>query len=298
MAELHKKTEEENKKANEWLNQFRPNYESILARIEKYQDRKLFSLEIISVVLIGAFLVNLLSTTLFDLSLSLTSQTSVEKLALDSILTVSSLLTLITIFFLFKKQLKKYLPQKPVLTLTVRPEDTKPFLNEERYNDIIEFLKEGKLTNFKSFAESVFKFLRRDSVLLFGKAVNEPMKQYEEKATIPNDELHKDLVTIAKDYDLSFISLTGVKITLQIKLTPAVVYSSSEKDDMTASYSFYLTFHLIILNPEHCDANKLLETYYLYKASEIVKFASYAINWSFREAGLEYSFEKRKPKQE
>jgi hypothetical protein len=299
MAELQKKSEEENKKANEWLNQFRPNYESTLARIEKHQERKLFSLEIILLVLIGAFFVNLLSTTLYDLSLSLTAQASIEKLTLDSIMTVGSLLALMAIFFLFKRQLMKYLPQRPVLTLTVKPEDTKPFLNEERFNDITEFMKEGKLTNVKSFADSVFKFLERDSVFLFGKELDEPIKQYEEKETIiPNDDSHKDLVTIAKDYDISFVSLTGVKITLQIKLMPDVVYSFGEKGDMTASYSFYLTFYLMILNPEHCDANKLLEWYYLHRAKDVVKFASHAINWSFRAAGLEYSFEKRKPKQE
>lgn len=294
MAELRKKCEEERKKANEWLNQFRPNYESTVTRIEKYQERKLFNLEIISLVIIGAFLVNALSTCLFDLAVSVTSQVSIERLIIDSIITVGSLLGLVAVFLFFRSQIKKYQPQRPVLTLIVKPDDIKPFLNADRFNDIEKFLDDGKLTDFKRFADAVFKHLSNFSVYIFGQEIiKEPIKEYEEKATIPNDTAHTGLITIAKDYDVSKISRTNVKLTLQIKLTPHVVYTFNEEGDKTASYSFYVTFHLRVLNPEHCDAGKLIEEYYLYKAHELVRYTSYAVNWAFGEIGLEFIFKKK-----
>jgi hypothetical protein len=245
-------------------------------------------------VLIGAFLVNLLSSSIFDLLISLTSVVGMERLILGSVFTVGSLFSLIVVFFFFKRQLRKYQPQTPILTLIVKPDDIKPFLNKQRYGDIAKFLDDGKLTNFKLFANSVFENLRNNFIFLFGHEIKEPIKEYEEEATIPRDEEHKGLVTMAKDYDLSKISPTGVKTTLQIKLTPDVTYSFSDEGDKTASYSFYLSFYFIVLNPEHCDASKLIEAYYLYRARELVKFASYAINWAFGAVGLEFDYLKKK----
>ena len=68
MAEYNKKEENKRQKANEWVNQFRPNFENTITRIEKYQERKLFNIEIIVLVFIGAFLVNVLSSSLYNLS--------------------------------------------------------------------------------------------------------------------------------------------------------------------------------------------------------------------------------------
>jgi hypothetical protein len=293
MAEFHKKKEREREKANEWVNQFRPNFESTLTRIEKYQERKLFNLEIIALVLFGAFLVNLLSTCIFDISVSFASQQETNKLIIDYVFAGVSIGSIGVIFFYFKRQLKKYLPQIPVLTMLVKPDDIKPFVAEQRFAEITKFLDEGKLTDFKSFSNAVLEHLSSDFCFLFGLEKKKPIKEYEEEATIPNDIGHKDLVTIAKDYDISGISRSGVKVTLQIKLVPKVIYNFSAEGDKTASYSFALVFHFIVTNPEHCDASKLIEEYYLYRAHEIVQFASNAISWSFREIGLEFDWEKK-----
>jgi hypothetical protein len=294
MAELRKKSEEERKKANGWLNQFRPNYESTVTRIEKYQERKLFNLEIIALVIIGAFLVNALSTSLFDLAVSVTSQVGIERLIIDSMITVGSLLSLVAVFLFFRKQLKKYQPQKPVLTLVVKPDDIKPFLNADRFNDIEKFVDDGNLKDFKQFGDAVFKRLSSLSVYMFGQElIKDPINEYEEKATIPNDTAHTGLVTIAKDYNMSKISRTSVKLTLQIKLTPHVIYTFNEEGDKTASYSFYVTYHLRVLNPEHHDAGKLIEEYYLYRAHELVRYTSYAVNWAFGDIGLEFIAKKK-----
>ncbi len=285
MAEFYKKNEEERKKATEWLTQFRPNFESTMSKIEKYQERKLFNLEIVALILFGAFLVNVLSTSLFDLSISLTSSVGIDRLILDAVISAISLLSIIGIFLFFRKQLLKYQPQTPVMTLIVKPEDTKPFLLEERYNDMMQFLDDGKLTNFKSFASAFFDSFKVDFKFLFREAVDNPIKEYEE-ASNPQDTLHKGFVIMAKDYDLSNISSTGVKTKLQVKLSPHVIFSFTQQGDKTASYSFYLSFHFIILNPEHCDASKLLESYYLYNAKDIVTFASYSIDSAFKKTGL------------
>lgn len=293
MSEFHKKKEKERAKANEWVNQFRPNFESTLARIEKYQARKLFNLEIISLVLFGAFLVNLLSTCIFDISTSLTSQVEFDRLIVDYVFAGVSVACIAIIFFYFKKTLKKYSPQMPVLTLIVKPDDIKAFVTEQRFVEISKFMDAGRLTNFKKFSNAVFASLSSDFCFLFGIEKKKPIKEYEEDATIPNDKEHTNLVTMAKDYDISGISRSGVKITLQIKLAPKVVYSFSGEGDKTASYSFVLVFHFIIENPEHCDASKLIEEYYLYKSHELIQFSSNAINWSFREIGLEFDWERK-----
>ncbi len=288
MAEFFKKNEEERKKENEWLYQFKPNFESTLAKIEKHQERKLFSLEIIALVLIGAFLVNLLSTSLFDLTLS---GTYIEngRAILDIILSSVSLISIIGVFIFFKKQLLKYKPRTPVLTLIVKPEDIKPFIAKKRFELIMQFLDDAKLTNFKKFSNGFFESFKVDFGYIFGKAVDKPIKEYEEKS---EDPLHNDLVKMTKDYDLSDMSTTGVKVTLKVQLIPRVVHSYTQEGDKTASYSFYLTFHLIILNPEHCNSGEIVEYYYVSKASEIVKFASYSIDKAFKKNGLPFAKEQ------
>lgn len=294
MAELQKRIEEEEKKANEWLNQYRPNFESTISRIGKFQERKLFNLEIIALVLFGAFLVNALSTSIFDLALTLTSPPNNERLLMDSVFSVASVSGIIIIFIYFRSQLKKYQPKRPVLTVIVKPNDIQPFINQDRFKDILQFIENGKLTDFRQFSEATFKHIEDMSMFLFGQEVKPHIQQYEEKATIANDEEHKGLVTIARDYDLSKLSRTGVKITLQVKLTPDVVYQIGQEGDKTASYSFFVSFHFIVLNPEHFDSDKLIEEYYSYRAKEIVKFTSYSINWAFRDVGLKFAMENRK----
>ena len=97
MAEFFKKNQEQAEKANEWLNQFRPNFESAIERIEKHQERKLFNLEIIALVLFGAFWVNLLSTALFDLAFA-----NPQRLILDALIVVTSVSILAGIFFILE----------------------------------------------------------------------------------------------------------------------------------------------------------------------------------------------------
>ena len=49
----------------------------------------------------------------------------------------------------------------------------------------------------------------------------------------------------------------------------------------------------MIINPDHCDSSKLIEEYYLYKSHEIIRFTSDAIDWSFRQMGLEFDYERQ-----
>lgn len=298
MAEYSKKEENKRQKANEWVNQFRPNFENTITRIEKYQERKLFNIEIIALVFLGALFVNLLSNSLYNLSTSFAIQVE-SKLTIDYIFTAISIVGITSVFFYFRKQLKKYLPQTPVLTFVVKPDDIKPFVTEQRYADIMKFMDEGKLTDFKSFSNWIFQSLTSDFCFLFGIEKKTPIKEYEEEATIPlvenspNIKKHSDLVTMAKEYDISEISRTQVKIVLQIKIAPKVIYDFSDKGDKTASYSFAIAFHFIIINPDHCDSSKLIEEYYLYKSHEIIRFTSDAISWSFRQIGLEFDYERQ-----
>ncbi len=286
MAEFYKKNEKERKKANEWLNQFRPNYESTLYRIDKYQERKLLNIQTIVLVLIGAFFVSLLSASIFDLLLSLTTSLVTARLLLDVIAALISTILILVIFLFFKKQLLKYQPQTPILTLLVKPEDIEPFIDAKRFALIMQFLDDAKLQNFKEFAKGFFESFKIHFSYVLGNTVDKVIKEYEEKS---EDPIHENLVAIAKDFDLSTLSTTGVKVTLQVKLSPRVVFSLTQQGDKTASYSFYLAFHLIVLNPEHCDAGKWVEQFYISTASEMVISASYAIDSAFKKNGLPYT---------
>ena len=293
MAEFHKKQEEKESHANEWLDQFKPNLESTIHRTEKFQERRLFSLEIIALVFVGAFFVSTLSSCIFDLLVSFTETLNLQRLIIDIGFFSISLEIIIIVFLYFRKELNKYQPQTPVLTLIVRPEDIKPFIDQKRYDDIIKFMYDGKLKDFKTFATSVFHRLTADFYFLFGIQKAELIKEYEDNPEFGGMLDNSGLVTLARDYDISKMSTTGVEVTLQIVLRPKTTYYIGVDGNKTASYSFALSFHLIVKNPQHCDADKLIEEYYLFKANQLVEFSSHAINWSFRQIGLEFDWEKK-----
>ena len=284
MAEFFKKNQEEAEKTNEWLNQFKPNFESAVERIEKHQERKLFNLEIISLAFAGAFLINLLTNALFDLL-----SANFQRVIFDAFVVALTISLLAGIFLYFRSWLLRYQPKKPVLTLWVKPEDIKPFSSENEYKAIMDFLYEGKLKNFKQFGDSLFGSLGTMFPHMFGADCNaKPIKEFEQE--IDTDyETHKEFVIMQKDYDLSHFISKGVKFSLSVSLVPLPVYEFVNREggeyDQSAIYSFYLAYNFTIENPEHYHAREALERYYLFYASSIITFSKFAIFSAFKKAG-------------
>ena len=291
MAEFFKKNREDDEKTNEWVNQFKPNFENAIERVEKHQERKLFTIEIIALVLFGAFLVNLLSSALFDLFTLLISAIQISRLILDVSVSSLSVLSLLVTFILFKKELKKYDPKKPVLLLWIKLQDIKPFSKENYYKAMEDFLYQGKLTNFKLFGDSFFKNLTELFSEMFGKNVNSnPINEKEEPIDSDKKYIHKEFVRMSKDYDLSNFGSSGVDFRLNISLIPEVVYAyetdeNGVEHDKSAIYAFYLVYRFTIENPDHYRAREALEKYYFFYAGSVIRITQFPILNAFKVLG-------------
>jgi hypothetical protein len=279
LAESYKRTENERKASQEWLNNSRSNLERALSNIDKYQERKLLTIQVILLVFVGAFLVNLLSSTFYDLLI--TSDLALQRVYLNTGISVGSIIALIVIFVLLRQQLSKYEPSLPVLSFLIKPENTEAFLQDSQFKELMEYLEQGKLKDFRVFATNFFESLSNYFLFMFrtDKVETKPMKEYE--TFYDPKELLQKFPIITKEYDLSPLSLTGVKTTLEVKLAPDFIQLFTPESDEPALNSFYLMFRLRILNPKHCDANKFLEGFFHVYASRIIKYSSPSIAYAF-----------------
>ena len=278
MTEFFKETENRRKAEREWLNIFRASLERALVNIKRHQETRLLTSQVILLAFVGAFLVNLLTSSVYDL-IFINSQLTVLRLDLVLGISLVSATLLVIIFVILMQQLSKYKPSQPILSLLVKPEDTMPFLEKSDFQGIKKYLESGKLKDFKVFGNHFFQSLGLWFSHLFGdKVVKEPIKEYEESDT----HVYKQFPKMTKEYDISAISTSDVKINLEVIVAPHVIYSLTRKGDETASYSFYINFRFKILNPEHCDADKFLDDYYHLYASHIVAISSYCIASAFR----------------
>jgi len=285
MTELFKKGEKEQKARQEWLNKFKDNFERALRDIDRHHERKLLSFQVVAFALFGAFIINLLTSVVYDLLTSLASPIATQRIDLDKSIVFVSIVILFVISALLYWQLKKYKPTKPFLSFWIKPEDIKPFLEPSEFQQISDYLERGELKDFKVFGNGFFESLHGWFAFMFNEKVDKkPKKEYEEFEEL-GDPFYKELPTIIKEYDISAMSNTGIKFTLEVTLKPDIVYSWTQEGDKTAAYTFCLIFRFRILNPEHCDANKFLEEYYHLGASDIVKFASISLAKAFRKIG-------------
>lgn len=282
MGEFFKKQQKKHKAEQEWLNNYRDSLERAKQNIEKHQERKLLTSQVVLLVFIGAFLVNLLTSTTFDLVTS-ASQMTIVRINWDIGISLASIAALIIVFLLLERQLSKYKPPQPFLSLSVKPEDTSDILGDEVFQAIKEYLEKGKLTDFKLFGDNFFESLSGWFSHMFNDKVSKkPIKEYEEF----EQPVYKALPIMIKEYDISPMSLTGVKVNLEVVLAPDIVYSYSEKGDQTASYTFYIVFTFRILNPDNCNAEKFLVEYFHFYAYRLLSISSYCIASAFRKLGL------------
>jgi hypothetical protein len=233
-------------------------------------------------VFIGAFFVNLLSSTVYDLLIlhtsQLSSQLSTQRYDLDVGTISFSIIAIAFSVFLVLRQLSKCKPPQPFLSFLIKPEDTEPFLQPKVFQAITERLEKG-LGDFRVIGNGFFESLNAYFPFLFtNKTKKEPEKEHEEL----EDSNYKQFPKTIKEYDVSAMSTTGVKITLEVILSPEIIHSLTPKGDETAVHSFYLVFGFKVLNPRHSDANKFLDVYYRVHASYIIQFCSYCIADAFR----------------
>lgn len=276
MAEFFKKSERKHRAEQEWLNKFRGNFERAFSDIERHQERKLLTFQIVFLAFVGGFFLNVLASSVYDLLVSISSQQTFQVTILPSAI---SLICLAVIFLVLWRQLSRYKPPQPILALSIIPEDTMPFLQESEYQSIIEFLEKGKLKDFRTFGNNFFESLRTWFSHLFNEGVTkEPTKESEE-SDLP---IYQEFPTMIREYDISAMSPSGVKISLEVVLFPKVIYSWTNKGDETATYSFSIIFRFKILNPEHKDAKNFLDAYYHVYAGRIIAISSYCVASAFR----------------
>jgi hypothetical protein len=280
MSDFYQKTETERRAADNWRDNSKDNFEKVLNEITIHQERKLLNSQVILFVFIGALLVSLLAGGLFDLltNIALTSL----RIFLDIVIIGFTSVNSYFVYILFQDQVKKYTPAKPMLRFIVELENTSAFLQKGVYERITEYLKQGNLTDYKTFAEGFFDSLVTWFPYMFGDKVSKvPIDENEQ---IRNDLL-KEYPILSKVYDLSQLSPTGVKFSVEVMLSPDVIFCIGN-EGKTAAYGFKVIFFFTIENPDHCDAGKFLQRYYLTSSNDVVKFSSHAIAAAFRKIGV------------
>ena len=273
MAELYKRTEKERKAADDWLNKYRISFDRASVNIEKFHERKLLTWQTILFVFLAAGLVNLLTSAFYDWLT--TTPLSFGRLYVNFGIIALSLIGLLLIFLVLRHYLSKYKPSRPFISLSIKPEEIEPFLQSSVFSQIMDYLAQGKLNDFKLFADNFFSSFNNLFVFMFTDKVDK--KPITEREEFEEPFNLKEFPVVIKEFDVSPLSRTGVNITLRVVLAPHVVYG-----DKTASYGFYLIYNFIINNPEHPDAHKFIEQYYYRRASEIIVQSSYCIQFAFR----------------
>jgi hypothetical protein len=276
-----KESERKRKAEQEWLHKFRTSFERAFNDIERHQERKLLTWQIILLAFIGGFLLNVLASSVYDFLVSSTSALTFQQIILPTVISLASIGSLIVVFVVLWRQLLNYKPPQPVLSLSIAPEDTSPFLQEAEFRSITEYIERGELKDFRTFGNHFFESLQTWFSHMFNeKVVKEPMTQSEEQDL----SAYKEFPTMIREYDVSALSASGVKIGLEVVLFPMVIYSWTYQGDETATRSFSIIFRFRILNPEHKDAKYFLDEYYHVYARRILAISSYCVASAFRKA--------------
>lgn len=283
MAEFFKKGQREQKAEQEWIDRFRGSFERALGNIDRHQERKLLTSQTIFVAFLGGFFLDLLASSVYNLLSSVGSSSTSSILTLPIAIALISTGALVAAFGILWRQLSQYRPALPMLGLAITPEDTKPFLHESQFQSIKDFLGKGEFKDFRAFGNNFFESLERWFSYMFTEKVSkEPRKRSEEL----EEPFRKQFPTMIREYDISAMSPSGVKINLEVILSPHVIYGFSQKGDETATYTFYAIFRFKILNPQHEDARDFLDYYYHLYAGHILRFSSHSIVSAFKKLGL------------
>lgn len=181
MVEFFQKGQKEQKAEQEWLDKFRGGFERALGNIERHQERRLATSQIVLLALIGGFFLDVLASAVYNMLFSTGSYFYFQTLELNLAISLISSGFLLVIFAVLWRQLSQSSPALPLLGLAVTLEDTKPFLQENQFQKIEEFLRGGALKDFQAFGDKFFKSLEARFSFMFGDKVSDkPVEQSEE----------------------------------------------------------------------------------------------------------------------
>jgi len=274
-----KEGQKKGKAEQEWLSKFRGSFERAFDNIEKHHERRLLTWQIVLLAFVGGFLLDVFASSVYDLFVSTNFQWTFQISIMSIEIGLISVISLIVIFVVLWRQLSQYKPPQPVLGLSITPEDIGPFLQESEFQSITQYLENGQLRDFRTFGINFFESLQKWFSHIFNEKVpREPIRESEE-SDLP---IYKEFPTMIREYDVSSMSPSGVKIRLEVVLFPKVIYSWTNTGDETASYSFSIIFRFRILNPEHKDAKNFLDAYYHVYAGRIIAISSYCVASAFR----------------
>lgn len=269
-----KRTEKEQEAHKEWLNKNRESLERALSNIDKHQERKLQIYQIVVLVFIGAAFINLLTSAIYDFSVTM------QRFYWDFGIASISAMVLILILFGLKRELSKYTPPPVFLSFSVNPEDLKPFLTDLDYNYIMNYLEEGKLTDFRAFGKNVFEVIDRMVPQVISNMFNikgdiKP-KEYEDLRCPDREEFP----TLTKVYEFTPFNM-GVNLALEIRLFPDFEIFLTKIQDKSACHNFSLFFYLIVSNPDRCKAGRIVNEYYSSVAISVLEISMISVNYAF-----------------
>ncbi|MCW3982988.1 MAG: hypothetical protein NWE96_03220 [Candidatus Bathyarchaeota archaeon] len=285
----NKMVETEEKDSKECRDNSKDSFQNALHEISIHQERAFLNYQIILFVFVGAITVSILASAFFDFfqELWLANGLLTSKGVIDLVFIGLSAVISFTVYILFRRKMRVYIPSKPILTFLMTPKDTKPFVDDSRFSDIQNYLFKGNLQNFKIFGDAFFRNYSSWFPALFGEKIAVKQVYEEENYLYPDPYYKESFPEIRKEYDITQIRPYGVKAYLEVVLAPDVKHILIRGEgDKTAAYGFNLVFFLRIDNPVSPNASKFLNEFYLLYVPRVVKFSSYALDTAFKETGL------------
>ena len=269
-----KQTEKKQEAHKEWLNNNRESLERALSNIDKHQERKLQIYQIVVLVFIGAAFINLLTSAIYDFSVTM------QRFYWDFGIASISAMALILILFGVKRELSKYKPAPVFLSFSIAPTDLKPLLTDLDYIYIMNYLEEGKLTDFRTVGKNVFEVIDRMFPQVISNIFNQKgeikPKAYEDLRYPQNEEAP----ALTKVYEFTPFN-TDVKLAFEVKLVPDYTHFLTKVSDMSACHNFWLFFYLVVSNPEHCDSGRIVNECYSSVASSVLEISAISVNSAF-----------------
>lgn len=244
--------------------------------ISRLQSRRILHYELIFSVIGLGLIVNLLSSTLFEMAKSLIDK-NWSLLFLQLCLILGMTVGAYAFGLLFDKRMKKYDPTPRSLYLPITLVDCSNYRDEETYDHIYDYLNSKKMNEFKEYSQRFFKSLENWYSHLFHPIAP---RMISENFECEDFDVSRFFPTTIRSYDITELTTSGLELFFEVILRPHIIYSfGKEKESHVRGIDIDLKVD--ISNPMDPNADDLIKELYWRRLGRIPESVSIAIERAF-----------------
>jgi hypothetical protein len=244
--------------------------------ISRLQSRRILHYELIFSVVSLGLIVNLASSVILEIQKSFHNQnwSLLESSTLELLIMIAIGYVIV---LLFDKRMKEYDPNPRSLYLPITLIDCSNYRDEETYDHIYNYLNSKKMTEFKEYSQRFFRTLENWYSHLFHPIVPQMISEYFEYDDI---DFNKVFPITKRAYDITELTTSGIKLTLEVILRPQIIYSFGEGKQPHIR-GIDIDLKVDVGNPMDSQADDLIIELYWRRLGRIPEYVSIAIERAF-----------------